>query len=305
MVALFLQLNPFDLPGPQFLLLYVALLIAACFIAWRVRKRLLWTLSQLYEHAITLDAYEAAYLRGGAELAADTAIATLVQSKALQFSAATGMISVIAGGRSGNHPIEQSVFKTVSTGAARDLNAVRSIAKQDAERLSARLIELGLIPTAEQAEKAARIPAYIIWAVLAFGVVKIVIGYLRDRSVTFLFILCIITWLIGRGFRKAKPERTHLGDRVLKQIKEQNAALEYTAKWKPQMLAAGDVSLALALFGIEAVVFADDSWTQLRGAMMPARPDSGSSSSSSSCSSSSCGSSCSGGCGGGCGGCGG
>lgn len=304
MALLFYQLNPFDLPGPQFLMLYVALLIAACFLAWRIRKNLLRSDKELYEQAITLDAYEAAYLRGGAELAADTALATLVQTKALQFSAASNKLSTVAGGRPGIHPLEQAIFQTVRSGAASDIKDVRSIAKEDAERLSARLRQLGLVPTTEHAERVARVPAYIPWAVLAFGAVKLVIGYWRNRPITFLFILCLITWLIARGFRRSRPERTLLGDRVLKQIKEQNAALEHTAKWKPEMLAAGDVSLALALFGIEAVVFADDTWRGLRDAMMPPRPayDS-SSSSSSSCGSSSCSSGCGGG--GGCGGCGG
>lgn len=296
------QLNPFDLPGPQFLLLYVITLIAAFVIAVTLRRRFLRSEREHHTQTITLDPYEAAYLRGGADLATNTAIATLVQSKVLQVSSAGSTLAVVAGAWPSIHPFEQALYRTVSSNAARDIKTIRSIANEDAGLLAERLETLGLVATDAQARMAHLIPGFVMAAVLAFGIIKIGVGISRDRPVGLLFLLCFVVGVIALVFFIAPAHRTRLGDKVLIQLRDENAALESTARTHPQILAAGDVSLAMALFGIEALAFADESWLGLRSALAPPRPSSDGSSSS--CGSSSGG--CGGGCGGGgCGGCGG
>ena len=91
--------------------------------------------------------------------------------------------------------------------------------------------------------------------VLLFGVIKIFIGLSRGRPISFLFILCLLTAFIAFRLYKSPPFRTQLGDRTLESLQNLNAALQTTAKAQPQLLATGDVAMAMALFGMGEVAF--------------------------------------------------
>lgn len=319
-MIIFFQLNPFDLAGPTFLVVYITALAAACFIAYVLRKRasgsdyepqrpFLRSDQEPAFRSVNLDAYEAAYLRGGSKLAIETAIATLVRSNALHLSFVDNSLSPVPGAPRPTHPFEQEVHRVIQSGEANKINTIRTNASAAAERLASRLRALGLILSDQGMTTAHLVPVIIMLLVLAFGAIKILVGLWRDRPVGFLFVLCCLTAFIAYRLFKSPPLRTAYGDQILERLKYENAALEATARSKPEGLATGDVSLAIALFGMTALAFTDQSWSMLRREMIPPVSVSrGSSScSTSSCSSSSsCGSSgCGGGCGGGgCGGCG-
>lgn len=291
-------MNPFDLPGPKFLLFYLVTLAIAILIATLLRRWLISSGEDFSVRRVTVDPYEAAYLRGGAQQAINTAIAMLVQIKALKISKTT--LSFSSSHVAATHPVEQAILKTISSKAGQDISKVRTSLslKDEINRMAERLKMLGLVLSDERWRKVRKAPALVILIVFLFGIVKILIGVSRDRPISFLFVLCMLTGIIALWFYSKRPDVTPLGKTVLKQLKEENAALEMTARTQPQRLAGGDVALALGLFGISGLAFADDSWADLRRAL---QPPSSSSSSGSSCSSSSCGSSCGGG---GCGGCG-
>ncbi|HKP85250.1 MAG TPA: TIGR04222 domain-containing membrane protein [Blastocatellia bacterium] len=295
-------MNPLDLSGPQFLLFYVVTLVIAILIATLMRRRLIRSNEDFGVRRITVDPYEAAYLRGGAQQAIDTAIAMLVQSKVLQVSKTDGRLSISGNLPAGAHKLEQTVFKAVDSKSGRKISDIRSSVLPSVEPIAARLKTLGLVLSDERWEVAGKGPALAVAMVLLLGIIKIAVGVSRGRPVGILVFLCILTAIIALAFFKARPLLTKLGKRVLGQLKDENAALEMTARTEPQRLASGDVALALGLFGITALAFPDDSWADLRRTLVP---PSSSSSGGSSCGSSSCGSSCGGGCGGGCGGCGG
>jgi uncharacterized protein (TIGR04222 family) len=292
------EMNPLELPGPKFLLFYIVTLIVAILIAMLLRRWLIRSNEDFSVKRITVDPYEAAFLRGGAQQAIDTAIAMLVNSKVLKVSKTDRKLSIIGRLHAGAHRLEQMVLNTVASQGAVKISDIRSKVLPNAQPIANRLKALGLVVSDEQWKIARSAPAVVIAIVLLLGVIKTGIGISRDRPVGILVVLCILTAIVALGFFNTRPVTTKLGGQALKQLKEENAALEATAKTQPQRLAGGDVALALGLFGISSLAFADDSWVDLRTAL---HPPSSSSSGGSSCSSSSCGGGCGGG---GCGGCG-
>lgn len=299
-------MNPLELTGPVFLILYIIVMAAACFLAYFLRQRAARSEMAFNPRKANLDAYEAAYLSGGAKLATATAIATLVQSKALRLSFVDNTLSSIASLTRGSHPFEQAVHHTVASGEARTINGIQTKTASATDQMAARLKALGLIIGDQQMTAARILPVVVMTLVLLFGVMKIFIGLSRGRPISFLFILCLLTAFIAYRLYKSPPFRTQTGDIALERLQSLNAALQTTAKAQPQSLAAGDVAMAMALFGMSEVAFTDQSWSELKKQMFPPASSGSSSSGGSSCSSSSsCGSSCGGGCGGGgCGGCG-
>ena len=303
-MTIFYQVNPFDLAGPEFLALYIVVLVAACLLAYILRRSAAGRDLDSGLRGVSLDAYEAAYLSGGAKVATETAIATLVSGNVFRLSFVDNTLSPIAGAPRSSHPFEQVVYRIVESGEATTVNGIRRKAAAAADKIATRLKTLGLVIVDEQKVRAQILPVIIMVMVLIFGTIKILVGLSRNRPVGFLLVLCAFTAVIAFLLYKSPPLRTKYGDRTLERLKRENAALESTAKSKPERLASGDVAMAAALFGITSLAFTDETWAALRRQIFP--PTSGSNGSSSCSSSSSCGSSgCGGGCGGGgCGGCG-
>ena len=304
------QINPFDLTGPEFLAVYTVVAAVACFLAFILRRSAAGSYPRAPVPATKLDPYDAAYLGGGAKVATETAIASLIRSKALLLSLVDNTLSAIPGSKLFSHPFEQTVYRIVESGGATTVKDIRLKAAAATEKIATRLESLGLVVDNERSIRARTLPVILMSMVLLFGAIKILIGFWRDRPVGFLFVMCAITALIAFLFYKSPPFRTKFGDTALRQLKRENAALESTARSNPEQLGSVDVALAIALFGVTSLAFTDTAWAALRRQISPV--SSGSSSSSSCGSSSSCSSSsssgssgCGGGCGGGgCGGCG-
>lgn len=310
---LFLQMNPLDFAGPKFLVFYIITLIVATLIATRLRRWLITSGEQVIAWRIALDPYEAACLRGGAKQAIETAIAMLVHRKALETSKAQRAVKISGPLPQGAHWFERAVYSTVNAKKVCTISALRisRLLLDDVARITERLKEMGLLISDKRWSVVRTIPTLVMVAVLVLGFAKIVVGVSRNRPVGFLVFLCFIALIIALMFLNQRPETGLRGQMALKELRAENAALEATARTQPQLLASHDIALALGLFGVGALAFADDSWSDLRATLTPPPSSSSSSSgsscgssscSSSSCSSSSCGSSCGGG---GCGGCGG
>src|ERR1044071_3694490 len=256
-------MNPLELTGPVFLILYITVLAAACFLAYFLRQAARGEMG-FDPRELSFDAYEAAYLSGGAKLATATAIATLVQSKVLRLSFVDNTLSSIANLPRGSHPFEQAVHRVVASGEARTIESIRTKTASATDHMMARLKALGLIIGDQQMTTAHILPVFVMGMVLLFGVAKIFIGLSRGRPISFLSILCLLTAFIAYRLYKSPPFRTQLGDRTLERLQHLNAALQTTAKAQPQRLATGDVAMAIALFGMGEIAFADQSWSELK-----------------------------------------
>lgn len=300
-MKLFFLPNPFELSGPEFLMLYVIVMIVAATGCVLMRRLMISSSVGGPLPESRLDPYEIAYLAGGANLATDTALAALVQRGLLAVDTAQRKIIARAGGPPSAHPFERAVYSSASPeGTAVD--TIRRDSSHNTEPLAARLKAHGLVLSDHQALQVGLLSAALMMIVTLFGAIKILVGFSRGRPVGFLFFLCLISGLVALAFYKRRPHRTQRGDRLLDHLKLENAALEYTAQKKPSRLMGADLAMAVGLFGIGALSITDGPLRELRTALAPPPGASGGSS----CSGSSCssGSSCGGGCGGGCGGCG-
>lgn len=299
MKLLFLP-NPFELRGPEFLALYAVVLLVAVAACALMRRVMRGAGGGALPPVRRLDPYEVAYLAGGANLATDTALATLVQRGVLAVDTAQRRIVVRSELPPSAHAFERAVYLNASQ-RGEAIDAIRTNSSYSTEPLAARLKAHGFVLSDEQARQVCLTSAGLMVVVTLFGAIKILVGLSRGRPVGFLFFLCLVSGLVALYFYKSRPRRTRIGDRLLAHLKAENAALEYTAKQKPSRLMGADLAMAIGLFGIGSLAIPDGPLRELRTALTPPP----STSSGSSCSSGSCGgSSCGGGCGGGCGGCG-
>jgi uncharacterized protein (TIGR04222 family) len=291
--------NPLGLRGPEFLALYLILLFIAVGVAFLIRWTLRAPADEPIEEPGNLDPYEAAYLAAGASLAVDAAIASLVQRETLAVETGGRRLTIAGRLRDKSHDLERAVYKSIAAEAGATVEAVRPDAKRAADKIRQRLEDLGLV-VADGAAWTARLSSVVpIGALIVLGLMKIQVGMSRNRPVSFLVILCILSALIAVAFLAVRPLRSRRGDRVLGRLKHENAALQYAAQPESAGLAGDDLALAVALFGTSILVAGP--LAGLRAALLPP-PSSGSGGG---CGGgSSCGGGGCGGGGGGCGGCG-
>lgn len=333
-------MNPLDLPGPVFLLLYLGLGAVAFVVTLVLRYLARGRRGEPSEALLGgMDPYRIAYLRGGADAAVQAAVAALIHRGRLALENAVLMIpegaeperELVADGvyrgisaPKPDHPLELAVLRSVAPHAT--LATVQASATGAADELAQSLEGLGLIRSRRSLIGRNLVVRAPLMGVVALGAAKLAVGIARDRPVGFLVVLLLVTlvvaWLVA-----VKPGRTPLGDRVLAVLKERNDALRITAGHAPQQLTDRDVALASGIFGAIALGgglgLVNVLWpttVSASSALLARSSRSGgstgsscgtgcgsswSSSCASSCSSSCGGSSCGGGCGGGCGGCGG
>ena len=299
-------LNPLDLPGPQFLLVFGVLAIAGFVLSAVLRKRAGPQSSDA--GPTSLDPFEVAHLAGGEPLALNTALASLYRRDLIAVDREAGTMTV----RDGQslpfdlHPVEREAFDTIKRFGTADAAGVKVVATgmPSLTALDARLRSLGLrFRPGEYASYGLRAAVPIV-AVIVLGGIKILMGLQRGYPVSILVVFVVVTLLVALWVMFSAPQRTRRGEQVLKDVRHRHAALESTAKTAPTALGAPQLAMAFALFG--PAVLIGSQFDPLRNIITPP----GTSSSGSSCSTGSSSSSSdsgggdSGG-GGGCGGCGG
>lgn len=286
-------MNPFDLPGPEFLQLYGAWLVAAVVAAALLRWRLRQPAAELAVRP-ELSLYEAAYLAGGAEWAANAALTRLVDAGVLEVDAAQAKLTVRAELPAAADPLEVAIHQAAQGNEGQPIKEVRAATAAQLSRDRQRLLELGLLVADGQALLARCVPALVVLSLVPVALVKIGIGLERGKPVELLVVAGILTVAIaGFGFGQGVHRSRH-GDHCLRRLRAEHVALESTARY--QALTGGDLVAAVALFGMP--VLANGPQAHLRTALQPPPG--------ASCAGGGCGSGCGGGgCGGGCGGCGG
>lgn len=292
-------MNPFELPGPQFLLVYGGIgVVVALALRWMRRQQ---------ESAYTAphrleDPYLFAMLRGGEDEAVRVALMSMLDRK---------LLVTDAGEQIGRGPgvtpdqVQRDIEKALLTlGQPHAVHAILAAMRHHPvlAEYKEKLLRMGLIP--DGAVNSGRVKLWLMGFgfLLTVAVIKIGIGISRDRPVAFLVLAAIVFAIVTAAV--CFPRRTAGGDELVRNMKELFASLRNRA----EMLRPGGETSELAwlgaVFGLAAVpalLFpfqrvllpknrGDQTWSASCG---------------SSCGSSS-GSSCGGGgCGGGCGGCGG
>lgn len=304
-------MNVLDLPGPQFLLLYLGGMVFVY--GWALARRA-WAEGRppgpaSDEVVARLTPLEIGYLREGPAGAVGAAVARLVHRGRLVVNGrriewgAEGERELVSDGvyrgvvrERAEEALDELVLQTVRS-CSRDYAELVDRCTPTASRLAVALRAQGLLTESPKLDPLAMLLSF---ALVGLGAAKIAVGVSRGRPVVFLVILVVLTipaaWLRARADR-----RTGRGEHALRVLADRNEALRTTAGEAPQQLTEYDVALAAGVFGVAILGGTLASVAALTPAPMLAAVGS----SASSCGSSCGGSSCGGGCGGGCGGCGG
>jgi len=299
-------MNPFDLPGPQFLALYAMLGIL---IVWAVHY-----LKQKAEagepgRLPVSDPYVIAYLRGGAEETVRLSVAVLVDRKLLAIGA-EDTVTTREGvtPMHGSNDLERAILEECRTTAKHPSDLVSSERLQGvARRLNEpTLLHMKLLADTDVRARRWREAGLAIVVLAVVAVIKIAVGVSRNRPVSFLVVLaiafCAVTAVLTRGARTVR------GDRILGDLRVLFDALRDRATGLRPYTSTNELALLMAVFGFGAVPALAFPFARAFRPKRSERSESSCGGSVSSSGSSSSGSSCGGGgssCGGGGGGCGG
>jgi len=285
--------NPFDLPGPWFLLFYAVLcLLVNAVVSWLRRLGEPGNGPLLRPE----DPYLVSYLRGGALEALQVATMSLIDRGLLTVEGADESRLVTAGPQAVElvqRPIEKLILHEFQQpGEAKHLTHLQA---RGCEGYARTLEQAGLLP-----DRPARSRRWLLGVVAAgvlagVALLKILIALSRGRTnIGFLLVLAVLfCWL---SYRWATPRLTARGERFLEDLHTLFSGLKGRAAGLRPGGDTSELAWLAAVFGATAVPFPFPSLFR----QQPAE-----SSTSWGFGGSSCGSGCGGGGGGGCGGCGG
>jgi uncharacterized protein (TIGR04222 family) len=246
-------MNPFDLRGPDFLVLYAELFVVVFLAAGILRWALRGPAGTPPMGIRSLNAYETALLSGGDRAAVKTALAGLVHRGLVKADTVKRLL-VPSGQPEGKLPVqEQELFEQISATNGVGVDAATSQTETNSMTIMRERLEtLGLLLTAAQAAWVRWVPLFLALSVPAFGVIKIFIGISRGRPVGILVVFCFVSVIGALALFGRRPLRTRSGDKALSSIWHDNSALRSAAR-EPDRLASSDVCLAVAIFGLGTV----------------------------------------------------
>jgi uncharacterized protein (TIGR04222 family) len=287
--------NPFDLPGPQFLIFYVVLGVFTILI--------LWLAPQVSEAADApridySDPYLLAYLRGGGPEVIRVATVSLIDRGLLQMTddqlvdVNQSAINIV------RRPIEKALLQHFRFRAKASSAFTSPAILSTCEEYRDALQRLGLIP--DESILRARLWRLCVAVILLSGVaaLKILIALQRGRTNIF-FLVLLAVFFVFIAIRVHNPLRTRRGDALLADLRNLFSSLKARAAMLRPGGETADAALLMAIFGLGALPAVSFPYAKQ---FQPKSSASSTSSCGSACGSS-CGSSCGGG--GGCGGCGG
>jgi uncharacterized protein (TIGR04222 family) len=305
--------SPLDLSGGSFLSLYIPFAIATLGASWVIQRASRRNMLPRFRDIPSLDAYEAAFLTGGAKIALTTAFANLVAMGTFRFDAQTQSVSRAPAAPRPPHALERALDDRLRQSSGADPSSGQAVASVLARPHA---LTHDLQTKLEQAELVApRSLIALACALLvpAFGIVKIAVGVSRDKPVGFLILLvlasvAVIVWKFRPGI-----DVTQRGKDALKMLRADYAHLAGPAA--PPAASGGDpawhhaqlLPMAIALYGTSVLAPAGlDPLSSLFPASYRQAHDKAGGGSADGSSASGCGGDGDGGgCGGGCGGCGG
>ena len=230
------MMNPLDWYGEAFLLLYLAVGGIAVLVVALLR----WMASQPAAAVDTrnLDALDLAYLVGGSDRTADTALVAFLASRVASLDDDNKRISFDA---AVPVPPMLQLFGDAVLGATSRSQFHK--AAQDGIRVVAiRLSRRGLVPNAARLATLAWATILVMAVPLVLGGMKVLVGMSRGRPVGYLILLMIATGLALLVFLGRPPFRTPAGTDALRQHRDFN---ERAAR-APM---ASEMALAFALSG--------------------------------------------------------
>lgn len=297
-------MNPFDLPGPQFLVFFIVLSVITLIAIVVTRK---FAESAGPAKLDLSDPYLIAYLRGAEPETLRVAAVSLIDRGLLVATVTQLKTADNASPDAVRHPVEKELLRKFKRADEATTIFEDSRLEATCKPYEQTLKTAGLLPG--ESIVGARWTRLLIACALLGGVaiVKILIALERGRTnVWFLIILTAVAIFIAA--RISFPRLTESGKAMIGDLQNLYSGLKERASFLRSGGATIEPMMLAAVFGVAALQSSDFAFTHALFPRVKAADSSSWSSTSgcgSSCSSSSCGSSCGGGCGGGCGGCGG
>ncbi len=287
--------NPFDLPGPQFLIFYVVLGVFTIIILWLARQASEAADAPRIDYS---DPYLLAYLRGGAPEVIRVATVSLIDRGLLQMTddqlvdVNQSAVNIV------RRPIEKALLQHFRFRAKASSAFTSPAILSTCEEYRDALQRLGLIP--DESILRVRLWRLCVAVILLSGVaaLKILIALQRGRTNIF-FLVLLAVFFVFIAIRVHNPLRTRRGDALLADLRNLFSSLKARAAMLRPGGETADAALLMAVFGLGALPAVSFPYAKQ---FQPKSSASSTSGCGSACGSS-CGSSCGGG--GGCGGCGG
>jgi uncharacterized protein (TIGR04222 family) len=239
-----------DLTGPQFLLLYVGLMVAALLLGLVLRRSLATPHDGAGGAAAKLDALQLACLRGGAAGALQAALAVLHSLHLVRVQRGKFLRESIPGGGTKLFPsrLIGEVHGALPTAAPITFAQLQRSLPRELAAFAAPLRDRGLLVEVSQGRLAQALAAAPMLALVVFGALKVAIGVERERPVCFLLVLLAVSLVAAIGL--ALPlHASGRGRAVLRAELQRHRPLFTAATRDAGRLEAADLTLAVGLFG--------------------------------------------------------
>lgn len=246
-------MNPFDLPGPEFLVFYAVLAAGTILAVWWIRHSASpETLQDEREivATITQDPYQIAFLRGGAEEVVRVAIVSLIERDMLVVERSLLSARDPKAASSVRRPLDKAILsKLANERAPVDSLFFDRVIMEEANATGEPLRQSGAMAGEEDRRQAHILTVgamVVLWGVAG---AKILVALARGRhNVLFLLFMAALAPLAVRAV--TRRVRTPLGDRVCRRVKEfysglwqRRASLELTGS-------TGEMTFLAATFGL-------------------------------------------------------
>lgn len=285
---------PFHLRGPEFLGFYAALVFAAAFLAWRLRRR--GDPESMATERIQ-DPYLLAFLCRGRGHMLRVAVLSLIDRELLQVSGSSLRTAGAGCVDKSPRPLDQAILESyLAPHPASDVFHSSTVLRVAAD-YEQQLADMGYLPDGRLKRRRLGLFFAIALPLLAVAMTKIIVAVKGGHfNIVFLVVLTIVSPIVIYAI--CNPFRTRAGGEAVRQAKELFAGLKLRGKSLRMHEPSNELVLLAAVFGMTILPAAAAE------VMKPIKmyQDTTGSSCGSSCGSSGCGG---GGCGGGCGGCGG
>jgi len=272
------------LSGPTFLVVYAALAAAVGLLLLSMRRRLVRDGSRGAVEDVELDRYRLALLNEGDVLAVTAAATELRAHGLIRTDGESEIVRAVQASSTELQPLEKAVLAQlrISPTASADELAETPAAASVLAGLRAELVERGLLLREEDRDRFRRHAVWVV-ALIALGIVRVAAGVANDKPVGFLVVSIGGLAFVALPWSLRAPRASRSGLELLAAARRRALALKGPLGPHDPRL-----GLALALFGLETLWTADETFAAALGLPRAGVGGSG------------------GGCGGGgCGGCGG
>lgn len=301
-------MNPLEIHGPLYIFIYLAICAAAFILALAIRARIsdlgVESSSRSLESVANgLDAYDLAYLAGGADRVFLTASGALAKHNQIAIDARGRILTAAVNAYSGKlHDLERTLLDRIRSNGASAATCKDSLATA-VSRIESKLRREGLLCSSQTKGLAALVSwLFFVAVAVGFSVPRILEAAHTGRAAGVLCVEAFMAFGVSFLLLRHKANTSGRGRALLSAIKANNSGLKLSHATNSSVMSLRDSALAYALFG--AMFLAVDPFRQAQAALYGVNTSNGSGSSCGSSGSSCGGSSCGGGgCGGG--GCGG